>query len=430
MHIKFLAHGTGDPYKAVNYLLADKDHNGMLRPEVTVLRGDPRAVADVAASSVNVHRFTSGVIAWAPEDQPSQEEMEAVIGEFERLAFAGLEPEEVSYSIVCHGDHLHIIVARVNLKTGKSINIAPPIWRKHFDHLRDHWNHKLGWGHPGDPSRSRLVYVNGHERKVRLSALRQAEALSAEMGFAVSDILHASGVEPSLKEIISDRLELLVLEGVVKKRADVLQILEEYGEINRKGRDSLSIRPHGEAKPIRFEGPMFVEDFSAEHFLSVRRAPGNFERAQPDLKAAEQARQDMEEAILRRERYYASRRLVRRRARAEVVGGDASVVEQSYFAAHQSQERVRQHDRDRNTLIEEFQRCYESAQSAVRGFVRACIETVSGFGAAERANRAAQRASIDAQQASLGVERAVDALGTRAAAVRAQPPEVETRHRL
>ena len=93
MHIKFLAHGTGNPQRALVYLMAKHDHNGVPRPEVRVLRGNPKLVADLAESLSFVHRYTSGVISWHAEDDPSEEEVQAVLDDFERVAFAGMEPD-------------------------------------------------------------------------------------------------------------------------------------------------------------------------------------------------------------------------------------------------------------------------------------------------------------------------------------------------
>ena len=39
--------------------------------EVKVLRGNPHQVAEVADALQFEHKYTSGVIAWAPEDTPS-----------------------------------------------------------------------------------------------------------------------------------------------------------------------------------------------------------------------------------------------------------------------------------------------------------------------------------------------------------------------
>ena len=91
MHIKFLARGTGSARAAADYLLGARDATGQLREGVEVLRGDPHQVAAVADALGFEHKYTSGVIAWAPDDTPTDAQIEAVLDEFERTAWAGLE---------------------------------------------------------------------------------------------------------------------------------------------------------------------------------------------------------------------------------------------------------------------------------------------------------------------------------------------------
>ena len=76
MLVKFLARGTGSARDAADYLLGERDAAGKPREGVEVLRGDPNEVADVADSLEFEHRYTSGVIAWAPEDEPTDAEIE------------------------------------------------------------------------------------------------------------------------------------------------------------------------------------------------------------------------------------------------------------------------------------------------------------------------------------------------------------------
>ena len=47
------------------------------------------AVADAMAFE---HKYTSGVIAWAPDDTPTDAQIGAVLDAFEQTAWAGLEP--------------------------------------------------------------------------------------------------------------------------------------------------------------------------------------------------------------------------------------------------------------------------------------------------------------------------------------------------
>ena len=92
MHIKFLRHGTGSAAKAAAYLLGERDHKGVDRDHVQVLIGDPTQVAAVADSLGTVHRYSSAVIAFHPDDRPTPEQIVGVIADFEALAFAAYPP--------------------------------------------------------------------------------------------------------------------------------------------------------------------------------------------------------------------------------------------------------------------------------------------------------------------------------------------------
>ena len=160
MMIKFLARGTGSAAAAVDYLTReplsaheqdqdqDQDRGPEKNPEeVKVLRGNPHQVADVADALQFEHKYTSGVIAWAPEDNPSDAQIGRVVDEFEKTAWAGLEPDRYAWAAVQHreaggGVHVHVLAARCDLETGKSLNIAAPGWQKTFDALRD-WQKSL-----------------------------------------------------------------------------------------------------------------------------------------------------------------------------------------------------------------------------------------------------------------------------------------------
>ena len=102
MMIKFLARGTGSAASAADYLTReqlpahgqDQDQDQEKNPEeVKVLRGNPHQVAAVADTLQFEHKYTSGVIAWSPEDNPSDAQIGWVVDEFEKTAWAGLEPD-------------------------------------------------------------------------------------------------------------------------------------------------------------------------------------------------------------------------------------------------------------------------------------------------------------------------------------------------
>ena len=53
-------------------------------------------VAGVADSLEFEHKYTWVVIAWAPEDRPTDAQVDAVLDEFDKTAWAGLEPDRYS----------------------------------------------------------------------------------------------------------------------------------------------------------------------------------------------------------------------------------------------------------------------------------------------------------------------------------------------
>ena len=135
MHIRFLGHGTGSARAAADYLVGERDAAGRVRPGVEVLRGNPDHVAAVADSLEFERRYTSAVIAWAPDDRPTDAQIGGVLDEFEKTAWAGLEPDRYAWTAVLHrehgdGVHVHVLTARCDLETGRSLNIAPPAGRR------------------------------------------------------------------------------------------------------------------------------------------------------------------------------------------------------------------------------------------------------------------------------------------------------------
>ena len=292
MHIKFLAHGQGSARGAVNYLLGERDHNGEERAEVTVLSGDPHLVAEVADASAHQWRYTSGVIAWSPEDNPTPEQINQVVQDFERTAFAGLDPDQYATCAVLHREqdgtaHIHTLTARVELSTGKALNIAPPGHEKTFDPLRDYWNHSQGWARPDDPERFRHVQP-GHEP-------------------------HRSHPDrhPKTRAEITAHIEALAADGLVTNANEVRQELADIGEITRASKDYVSVRLHGEDKPIRLRGELYRDNWTIDQTLEreARRAQsaaaGRDGQRDPD--AAERARKRLEAATGRREAYHRER---------------------------------------------------------------------------------------------------------------------------
>jgi hypothetical protein len=306
MLIKFLDHGTGSATGAARYLLDKHDHNGIERVEVKVLRGDPVSVAQVADSLDFVNRYTSGVIAFAPEDNPSNEQIDAVLDDFERVAFAGLSRDRVAYSAILHREkdnacHIHIFVARVDLVTGKSLNIAPPGWEKSFDPIRDYYNSKYGWASPDDPARARTLSP-GHVALIEASKLRAGLQ-----------------VEPDPKSLVTRYIEQRIEAGKIKNRADVIEALREAGfQINREGKDYISIKDTDTGMKLRLKGAIYEQHFAVNRALEIADSARARSVRKPDARRAESARRELEAAIKRRAEYNEKRYQIRERATAEI----------------------------------------------------------------------------------------------------------------
>lgn len=251
MHIKFNRYGKGSAAIAAQYIIQLHDSKGTKREQVTVLRGNPVEVALVADSLSFSHRYTSGVIAFAPEDKPSNKELEEVLKEFEKTAWAGLEPDRYSWSATLHREsngscHIHIFAARVDLETNKSLNIAPPGWRNTFAALRDWLNLKNDWARPDEISRQRLVQKAGHEYYQNAAALRQGLE-----------------TEENPREIITAYLEKGILSGQVKDRKTILEALHRAGlETPRAGKNYITVK--GAGHKWRLKGAIYEQSWTAE----------------------------------------------------------------------------------------------------------------------------------------------------------------------
>lgn len=251
MHHKFTKHGKasgrgGGCAKAIDYLLGERDHKGEERPDIQVLRGDPYGVAAVADTLDFSRTYTSGVISWAPEEAPTDEEISAVVDDWEKLAFSGLEPDRYAFTAVLHrenggGVHVHTITARVDLETGKALNIAPPGHQKDFDAFRDKWNHEQGWARPDDPLRKRLLQPD-------FEAYRTA--------------LNASKLKTELTEHFMDA----AAQGLIEDGQDLRQYAKEAlgCVVTRSGKDYVSLKPEGFSRAIRLKGEMYGDGWTAE----------------------------------------------------------------------------------------------------------------------------------------------------------------------
>lgn len=292
MMIKFLRHGTGSAAGAARYVLADTDHLGALREGVKTLRGNAEIFSAIADSCGFKQRYTSGVIAFAPEDNPTDQDIQDVLDSFEELAFAGLEKDDYHLFAVQHDEadgskHIHVLVPRVHLGTKKSLNIAPPNHSSVFYPWRDLWNECRGWASPKDPARRR-----------RLGKTRD--------GFLLDKQKQKKGLklEKDEREFIVDSIEQGVRSGKIKNRADVENFLknefltEGVGVVSRVVKNSISVRLCQDEDKLgaamRLTGAFFDAGFDAESWLAVEQEkeekgePSQRPKKAPDQKVVQE----------------------------------------------------------------------------------------------------------------------------------------------
>ncbi|MEB6138371.1 nuclease, partial [Klebsiella pneumoniae] len=67
-----------------------------------VLRGSPKATEQLIDSLDFKHKYTSGVLSFAPNEKVTKEMEQALIDRFEAVAFAGLESDQYNILWVRH----------------------------------------------------------------------------------------------------------------------------------------------------------------------------------------------------------------------------------------------------------------------------------------------------------------------------------------
>ncbi|MEP3344910.1 MAG: relaxase/mobilization nuclease domain-containing protein, partial [Litoreibacter sp.] len=257
MLIKFFRNGKGAGAGPVGYLVADKvlaydDNRDLIRdadglpmtvtrkPLPEVLRGNPDRTE--ALIDANRHQWTyrAGVISFAATDAPTEDQQAEVMDGFERLAFAGLDPEQYDVLWVRHTHEdrveLHFCTPRLELTSGRSLNIAPPGYEKAFDSLRDLMNQRHGWADPMELERSQEV----------------RDTIETPTRAQGRDELHAW---------LQDQISV----GLITDRASMIDALTDAGfDIPRAGKAYLTAQDSDTGERWRLKGEIFHENWQAD----------------------------------------------------------------------------------------------------------------------------------------------------------------------
>ena len=257
MLIKFFRNGNGAGAGPVGYLVADKvlaydDNRDPIRdadgepmtvirePLPEVLRGNPDRTEALIDASRHQWTYRAGVISFAATDAPSEEQQAEVMDDFERLAFAGLDPTqyEVLWVRHTHEDRveLHFCTPRLELTSGRSLNIAPPGYEKAFDSLRDVMNQRHGWADPMELERTQ------------------------EVRDTIETPTRAQGRE-ELHAWLQDQISV----GLITDRATMIDALTDAGyDLPRVGKAYLTARDPDTDERWRLKGDIFHENWQAD----------------------------------------------------------------------------------------------------------------------------------------------------------------------
>jgi len=301
--IKFFPNGKGAGAGPVGYLMAERvlaydgnrdlirDADGQPKtvtraPLPEVLRGNPERTEALIDASRHQWTYRAGVISFADSDAPTEDQQSEVMDQFERLAFAGLDPEQYEVLWVRHGHEgrveLHFCTPRLELTTGKSLNIAPPGYQDAYDSLRDVMNQRHGWADPMDVELAQEV----------------RDTIEAPTRAQGRDELHAW---------IQDQIDL----GLITDRATMVDALTDAGfDLPRTGKAYITARDPDTGERWRLKGEIFHEDWQAdpserETERGARHDPSRTRRL--DLVPAQELQDRFEEHCGRRSAYHRER---------------------------------------------------------------------------------------------------------------------------
>jgi hypothetical protein len=272
MHIKFLRAGRSGQ-KAAAYLLKKRQDE-----EVIVRRGDPVFFADLVDSLGYKNPYSSAVVAFAPGDKPTEEQIEEVIEGFKQTAWAGLREEDFCILVVEHrkkngeGTHLHFLVANYHLSRKRYFEPAPPGWQRRYYPFRNYLNAKYGWARPDDEKRARKVQPFPGMGAEKQQVLGWAEAM-AEMGLStaeIAEVARASGAKvPRMGTnyvTLAWGRQRVRVRTEKKKRKEVetatieeqerkwQRVLERIATKNREKYEQKGEREHGKARERNYTG--------------------------------------------------------------------------------------------------------------------------------------------------------------------------------
>lgn len=254
---KIFDSGTSNGQSPVNYLIGNIDHTGKIRsvkPEV--ISGDPSTTIDLINMVGRKHKYTSGVLSFRAEENPTEKEQKEIINAFRKSFMPALDSDNFNDLWVAHRDkgrlELHFVVVAEEIKSGKQLNISPPGKKKteHFNSFVRVVNQRYGWNQ-----------LNADPLKIALTAF--------ETNVHIKDVKTSKVI----KNYLSEKLHKNILNGKIADRTQLIDYLKQHKiEITRVGNNYLSIKMPNDQRARRLKGPMFEEGANYDDLIKQHHA--------------------------------------------------------------------------------------------------------------------------------------------------------------
>ena len=292
MIVGFSGHGTGGGRGPTGYMTDEKREGREEHPPV-VVRGDADNTRQLIDSLDFKHKYTSGVLSFAPNEEITPRMEQKIMDRFESMAFAGLEQDQYNILWVRHthaGHHeLHFVTPRVELSSGKSLNIKPPGkgTQKQFDDFRSEINARYGLADPTDPDRAKNVSTPDHELKIASEAIR-------------------AGLKPKddIRTLIDQALTERAVQGLIRSREDVVSNINDLGlSVTRQGKDYITVSEPESGQRWRMKGALYERQFEPSRTIEKADQARARDYSKPDADTAEHFANRVEQHITTRARH-------------------------------------------------------------------------------------------------------------------------------
>lgn len=256
--------------------------------EATLLRGNAQITKDLIKTNNNELKYRSGVLSFTEQDIPEAQK-QAIMDDFEKSTFAGMEKDQYNILWVQHKDkdklELHFVIPRLELNTGKAFN--------------PHW-------HKADQDRL-LLFQDIQNAKYNLTNPYEAERAN------VLQMPTKWDNRAKTKEQINDVIIQGVSTGQLQSREQIIEFLENNDlEVKRSNKGKLSknfiaVREKGTEDYIRLKGAYYNESFTSTAEVGKQLTKREREHSFTTPEQLREAEQRLETAISKRAEYNSSR---------------------------------------------------------------------------------------------------------------------------